>query len=66
LHFDPDVPNARIHLAPEVPDWIGKLTLQGVPLMRERLSIEVEGNRCNVRELPNGLTVVPEPRRPTL
>ena len=27
LHFDPDVRNAQLHLAPEVPEWIGRLTL---------------------------------------
>jgi glycogen debranching enzyme len=66
LHFDPDVRNAQLHLAPEVPDWIGRLTLRGVPLMGGHLSIEVIGNRCEVLEIPDGLTIVPEPRRPTV
>ncbi|HEX9467435.1 MAG TPA: glycogen debranching N-terminal domain-containing protein [Acidimicrobiia bacterium] len=66
LHFDPDVRNAQLHLAPEVPDWIGRLTVTGVPLMGGHLSIEVEGDRCKVLELPAGLTIVPEARRPTV
>jgi hypothetical protein len=32
-----------------------------VPLMGGRLSIEVEGDRCTVLQLPPGLTVVSEP-----
>jgi glycogen debranching enzyme len=66
LHFDPEVRNSRLHLAPEVPDWIGRLVLERVPLMGGHLSIEVEGNRCKVLDAPAGLTIVGEPRRPTL
>jgi hypothetical protein len=66
LRFDPDVRNAQVHLAPVLPEWIGRLTLRRVPLMGGHLSIEVEGDQCNVLELPEGLTVVPEPRRPTV
>jgi glycogen debranching enzyme len=65
LHFDPDVRNAQLHLAPQVPEWIGRMTLRHVPLMGGHLSIEVEGDRCRVLEAPDGLTIVPEPRRPT-
>ena len=66
LRFDPDVRNAQVHLAPALPEWIGRLTLRRVPLMGGHLSIEVEGDQCNVLELPDGLTVVSEPRRPTV
>jgi glycogen debranching enzyme len=66
LRFDPDVRNARVHLAPALPEWIGRLTLRRVPLMGGHLSIEVEGDQCDVLELPDGLTVVREPRRPTM
>jgi glycogen debranching enzyme len=65
LHFEPDVRNARLHLAPEVPSWIGRLVLEGVPLMGGRLSIEVERDQCVVLQLPPGLTIVDEPRAPT-
>ena len=66
LQFEPDVCNGRLHLAPDVPDWIGRLTLRGVPLMGDHLSIDVEGDRCDVLEAPDGLTIVPEVRQPTL
>jgi glycogen debranching enzyme len=64
LHFDPEVRNSQLHLAPDVPEWIGRLTLRRVPLMGGHLSIEVEGDRCRVLEQPAGLTIVPEARRP--
>ena len=59
LHFDPDLRNAQLHLAPEVPKWIGRLTLEGVRLMGGRLSIDVTDGRCTVVEAPEGLTIVP-------
>ena len=31
LHFDPDVRHGKLHLVPSVPEWIGKLTLRGIP-----------------------------------
>jgi len=65
LHFDPDVRNAQLHLAPQVPAWIGRMTLRRVPLMGGHLSIEVERDECHVLEAPDGLTIVAEPRRPT-
>jgi glycogen debranching enzyme len=66
LHFDPDVRHGRLHLAPAVPDWIGRITLRDVPLLGGYLSVEIEGNSCSVLQVPEGLTVVPEPRKPTL
>ena len=64
LRFDPDVRNARLHLAPVVPDWVGRLSLERVPLMGGRLTIEVDDGACTVRDVPDGLTVVAEPRQP--
>ena len=64
LHFDPDVRHGKLHLVPSIPDWIGKLTLEGVPIMGGRLSIEVEGDTFTVLEVTAGLTVLPTPRRP--
>jgi glycogen debranching enzyme len=66
LRFEPDVRHGRLHLAPEVPEWIGRLTLHDVPLMGGRVSIEVDGSDCTEVELPRGLSIVPEPRRATI
>jgi glycogen debranching enzyme len=63
LHFDPDIRHGKLHLVPSVPEWIGKLTMRGVPIMGGRLSIEVEGDSYTVLEVPDGLTVVGHPRR---
>jgi glycogen debranching enzyme len=64
LHFDPDVRHGRLHLVPALPEWIGRLTLRGVPIMGGRLSLEVEGDRYTELEVPEGLTIVGRPRRP--
>jgi glycogen debranching enzyme len=66
LHFEPDVRDARLHLQPDVPEWIGRLRLERVPLMGGNLSIQVVGNECTVLEAPEGLTIVPERRRPVI
>jgi len=65
LHFDPDLRNSRLHIAPEIPKWIARLTLRGIPILGGRLSIEVDVDTCTVLEVPPGLTIVSEPRRAT-
>jgi glycogen debranching enzyme len=65
LRFEPDIRNATLSLAPRVPDWIGTLALEQVPLMGGHLSVRVEGDRLDIREVPDGLTVVEEPRQAT-
>jgi glycogen debranching enzyme len=65
LRFDPDVRHAQLHLAPVVPEWIGRLTLRRVPLMGGLLSIDAGDGDCDVLEAPPGLTVVREPRKAT-
>ena len=59
LRFDPDIRNARLHLAPEVPGWIGGFALDGVRVLGGRLSFEVVDGRCTVSEAPQGITIVP-------
>jgi hypothetical protein len=65
LRFEPDIRNATLTLAPRVPDWIGTLALEQVPLMGGHLSIRVEGEELDVRGIPSGLTIVTEPRQAT-
>jgi glycogen debranching enzyme len=65
LHFDPDLRNARLHIAPEIPKWIGRLALRGIPILGGRLSVEVDDGTCNVLQVPPGLTIVSERRRAT-
>jgi len=65
LRFDPDVRRSRLHLAPAVPEWMGRLAVTSVPLMGGRLSFEVEDGKCTVLAAPEGLEVVPTPIAPT-
>ncbi|HKY76149.1 MAG TPA: glycogen debranching N-terminal domain-containing protein [Acidimicrobiia bacterium] len=65
LRFEPDIRNATLHLTPQVPEWIGTLALEQVPLMGGYLSIRVDGDRLDVRSAPDGLTIVHKPRQAT-
>jgi hypothetical protein len=48
-----------------VPESIGNLVLEGVPLAGARLRIEVEGNRIVRLDKPETLKIESRPRRPT-
>jgi hypothetical protein len=48
-----------------VPEWIGRLSVTGVPILGSTLSFEVEGDRCEIIEAPPGLEIVHEARRAT-
>ena len=61
LRFEPDIRNGRLHLAPAVPDWLGRFRLDGVPIMGGRLSVEVEGDRIVSAGAPDGLEIVSTP-----
>jgi glycogen debranching enzyme len=65
LRFEPDIRNSEIRIAPAVPDWMGRLRLEQVPFMGGNLSIEVEGESLHVVDVPDGLSVIRTPRRPT-
>jgi glycogen debranching enzyme len=63
LRFEPDIRNGELHLAPQLPEWIGRFMLERVPLMGGHLSVEVEGDHLRVFEIPDGLTIVRSPRQ---
>jgi glycogen debranching enzyme len=65
LRFEPDIRNSILHLAPAVPDWIGTLRLDNIPLMGGKLALEVHGEVVRALQVPDGLTIVAEPRAPT-
>ena len=65
LRFEPDIRNSKLHLAPAVPDWIGTLRLDNIPLMGGQLAVEVEGEVVRALQVPEGLTIVSDPRSPT-
>ena len=65
LRFEPDIRNAKLHLAPAVPDWIGTLRLERIPIMGGYLGVEVTGEVVTVLEKPQDLEIVSEARLAT-
>jgi hypothetical protein len=65
LRFEPDIRNSILHLAPAVPDWIGTLRLDNIPLMGETLAVEVHGEVVRALKVPDGLSIVSDPRAAT-
>ena len=65
LRFEPDIRNSLLHLAPAVPDWIGTLRLDNIPLMGGELAVEVHGEVVRALQVPEGLSIVSDPRAPT-
>jgi glycogen debranching enzyme len=66
LRFEPDIRANKLHLAPAVPDWIGTLRLERIPIMGGHLGVEVTGEVVKALEVPEDLTIVSDPRRPTI
>jgi hypothetical protein len=65
LRFEPDIRRSVLHLAPAIPEWIGRLRLERIALMGGHLGVEVEGGVVRVLEVPEGLEIVSDPRLPT-
>ncbi|MBA2282057.1 MAG: amylo-alpha-1,6-glucosidase, partial [Acidimicrobiia bacterium] len=65
LRFDPWVPAGVIHVAPVLPEGIGRLRIDEIPLLGGRISVSVEGADVEVTDVPKGIEVVREPRAPT-
>ena len=57
-------PQPKLHLAPAVPDWIGTLRLDNIPIMGGQLGGRGRRARsCSALQVPDGLTIVSDPRR---
>ncbi|MGQ0824010.1 MAG: amylo-alpha-1,6-glucosidase [Actinomycetota bacterium] len=65
LRFEPDFRNSKLHLAPAIPPWIGRLRLERIPVMGGDLSIDVEGEVVHALAVPDGLEIVSQPRAAT-
>jgi glycogen debranching enzyme len=68
LRLDPWIPYGKTWLCPNLPDWIGYLKVEGIPLAGSRVTIEVgEGVSGGVRVsgLPSEIELIREPRRPS-
>ena len=64
LRFDPNVPQGKLWLSPVLPDAIRSLRVERIPLLGGSVSVTVDGGAVDVDDLPAGITVVAEPRRP--
>jgi glycogen debranching enzyme len=62
LRLDPDVPRGRVWLAPELPDAIGGVTVERMPLGGAAVTIEAGRDGVGIRGLPAGLAVELAPR----
>jgi glycogen debranching enzyme len=64
LRFDPWVPRGKLWVAPALPAQIRRLRVEGILLGGARTTVDVESDAVEVTGLPDGVEVVPEPRRP--
>src|SRR5918997_1667699 len=64
LRFDPYVPQGKLWLSPVLPPAIRSLRVERIPLLGGTVTVSVDGDRVEVDDLPSGIEVVAEPRRP--
>ncbi len=64
LRLDPWIPAGKLWLAPVLPQGISRLRVERIPLLGGRVSVDVDGDRVDVSDLPPGLELISEPRRP--
>jgi glycogen debranching enzyme len=68
LRLDPWIPYGKTWLCPNLPEWIGYLKVEGIPLAGSRVTIEVGSEVAGgvlVSGLPPEIELVREPRRPS-
>jgi hypothetical protein len=61
LRFEPDIRRGRLHVAPAIPDWLGRFRLDGVPIGGGRLGLEVDGDHVVWNSVPDDLHIDPTP-----
>jgi glycogen debranching enzyme len=64
LRFDPWVPRGRVWIHPALPERVGRLRVDRIPLAGRRISVDVEGDRMSVTGLPPDVELVDAPRHP--
>jgi glycogen debranching enzyme len=68
LRLDPWIPYGKTWLCPNLPDGIGSLKVEGIPLAGRRVTIEVGAHVAggvSISGLPPEIEVIREPRRPS-
>jgi glycogen debranching enzyme len=64
LRLDPHVPQGKLWLSPLLPDAIRSLRVERIPLLGGTVTVSVEDGQVEVADLPGGIDVLAEPRRP--
>jgi len=64
LRLDPWVPHGKLWLDPVLPERIGHLRVDRIPLGGRRVTVEVDGDDVNVEGLPPEIQWVRQPRKP--
>ncbi|HEX2040097.1 MAG TPA: glycogen debranching N-terminal domain-containing protein [Acidimicrobiales bacterium] len=64
LRLDPWIPHGKVWLAPSLPEEIGYLRVDRIPLAGRRVTVEVSDGNVKVEGLPAELELVSVPRDP--
>jgi glycogen debranching enzyme len=64
LRLDPWIPQGKLWLSPVLPGAITRLRVERIPLMGGMVTVSVEGDRVEVEDLPPGVEMLAEQRRP--
>jgi glycogen debranching enzyme len=64
LRLDPWIPAGKLWLAPALPEALGRVRIENVPLLGGRITVEVDGAAVKVEGLPASVDVVSEARPP--
>ena len=64
LRLDPHVPQGKLWLSPVLPEAIGRLRVERIPLLGGTVTVSVDGDRVEVDDLPPGVEMVTDPRPP--
>jgi hypothetical protein len=64
LRFDPLLPRAEVCLAPVLPPGFGSFRADNVQMDHSRITLSATGSEGSIDGLPQGTTVLHEPRPP--
>jgi glycogen debranching enzyme len=62
LRLEPDVPQGRLGLAPQLLPELGKVRVENVPLAGARVTVTVDGDEVEVADLAAGVEIESTPR----
>lgn len=62
LRLDPWYSHDAVWVAPELPSWIGRLRVEGIPYANDLISVEVDGGRVHIEGLSPDVHLIRAPR----